>query len=112
MHLSDSDIAIFKAYNIEYVHEIAGMNEIQMQSLGQNAKYLVSRAILDTKDADAKKEAAELQTKFDEQEEKYKKMLEEQAKEYEQRMLNLMATKSVEAKRTRRTKQQMEQDNV
>lgn len=91
--LSEGEISIFKAYGIEYVHQVAQMNEVQQQSLGVNAKYLVSRAKLDIQEQGVIEKNTELQMKLDEVSEKHR----QEMREMEERLLSLMATKSAES---------------
>jgi hypothetical protein len=91
--LSEGEISIFKAYGIEYVHQVAQMNEVQQQSLGVNAKYLVSRAKLEVQEQNAIQQNTELQAKLDEVSAKHRAEMQEM----EERLLALMATKSAES---------------
>lgn len=91
--LSDGEIAVFKAYGIEYVHQVAQMNEVQAQSLGVNAKYLISRAKLDVQEQGVIEKNTELQMKLDEVSAKHR----QEMAEMEERLLSLMATKSAES---------------
>ena len=91
--LSEGEISIFKAYGIEYVHQVAQMNEVQQQSLGVNAKHLVARAKLEVQEQGVKEKNTELQIKLDELSAKHKQEMEEM----ESRLLSLMATKSAES---------------
>lgn len=92
--LSEGELAVFKAYGIEYVHQVAQMNEVQAQSLGNNAKYLINRAKIEIADNNQREENAKLQAMLDEQTKKHQ----EELKAMENRLLSLMATKSSEAK--------------
>ncbi len=91
--LSEGEISIFKAYGIEYVHQVAAMNEVQQQSLGVNAKHLVARAKLEVQEQGVKEKNTELQIKLDEVSAKHR----QEMAEMEERLLSLMATKSAES---------------
>ena len=91
--LTETEILTFKLLGIEYVHQIAQMNDVQQNSLGLDSKSLIARAKLTVAETSEKEAAAQLQAKFDEQE---KKMLE--LKEENERIISLLRMKESLAK--------------
>lgn len=63
--LSETEILTFKILGIEYVHQIANMNDVQQNSLGIDAKNIMARAKLTCSETSEKEAAAALQAKFD-----------------------------------------------
>lgn len=63
--LSESELLTFKLLGIEYVHQIAAMDEGQMLSLGGNGGAIIARAKITTNEVSSKEAAAGLQAKFD-----------------------------------------------
>lgn len=92
--LSEGELAVFKAYGIEFVHQVAQMNEVQAQSLGNNAKYLINRAKIEIADSNQREENAKLQALLDDQTKKHQ----EELQAMEARLISLMETKASEAK--------------
>ena len=90
VYMSEAELAVLSAYGIEYVHQVAQLNEVQAQALGNNARHLVTRAKFDTQDVEEKKKASELQAKLDEISEKHSLEM----KEMEERFQKLLEGKS------------------
>lgn len=63
--LTETEMLTFRLLGIEYVHQIAAMDESQRSSLGGNGDAIIARAKITTNEVNTKEAAASLQAKFD-----------------------------------------------
>lgn len=103
-HLSETQVYALRLMGIEYVHQIAGMSEVAQQTLGLDAREMVSMAKITTAKLDTKQANASLQSQLDE----YKREMQELKRKLEEREANESAqiARLIEAKGYEREKEE------